>query len=116
MYIQPVFLLKQPTSTPGPNTLMLNSSGRSDGFLCKLDPDGKLVWVNQFGGEQHDSGQSLALDANNTVYLTGMFSDTIDFDPGNGTFLLSSFGQVDAFIAVYTQAVTLYGPVTWDVL
>ncbi|MBK6345508.1 MAG: SBBP repeat-containing protein [Bacteroidales bacterium] len=87
---------------PGPNTLMLNSSGRSDGFLCKLDPDGKLVWVNQFGGEQHDSGQSVALDAYNTVYLTGMFSDTIDFDPGNGTFLLSSFGQVDAFIAVYT--------------
>jgi len=87
---------------PGPDTLMLNSSGRSDGFLCKLDPDGKLVWVNQFGGYEYDIGQSVVLDAYNTVYLTGMFSDTIDFDPGNGTFLLSSFGQVDAFIAVYT--------------
>lgn len=45
-----------------------------------------------------DIGQAVATDAFGNVYITGLFLDTVDFDPGPGVFNLTSNGYADVFI------------------
>ncbi|MEP7169919.1 MAG: SBBP repeat-containing protein, partial [Bacteroidota bacterium] len=61
-------------------------------------PVGILEWAKQAGGDSTDSGNSIALDGSGNVYTAGEFSRTVDFDPGPGTYNLSSAGSNDIFI------------------
>ncbi len=51
-----------------------------------------FVWAKQVGGSETDNGNSIATDANGNVYITGNFEATVDFDPGAGSFNLTSNG------------------------
>ena len=55
-------------------------------------------WVKSFGGNNSDRGNSITVDASGNVYTTGFFSGTADFDPGAGTFNLTSAGGYDVFV------------------
>ncbi len=83
---------------PGIDTLELVSVGEQDAFLQKMDSNGRLLWVNQFGGASATAGLSVVIDDQNSIYLTGYFNETVDFDPGLGAVNLSSHGVGDAFI------------------
>jgi hypothetical protein len=83
---------------PGSGTFNLTSSGLIDIFILKLDVLGNFVWAKSIGSSNIDSGQSLDTDNNGNVYITGLFSSTADFDPGVGTFNLTSSGITDIFI------------------
>lgn len=82
---------------PGPGTSTL-FSGPSDIFISKLDPAGNFIWAKQIGGTGYNGGQSLAIDISGNVYITGDFNGTADFNPGVGTFYLTSVGTSDVFI------------------
>ncbi len=84
---------------PGAGTANLTSNGGSDIFISKLDSNGNYVWAKNMGSNSSDIGNSLAIDASGNVYSTGTFSGTADFDPGTGTFNLTSVGNVDIFIS-----------------
>jgi len=80
---------------PGPGTLTLTSSGASsDIFVLKLTPVGTLVWVHGFGNTGVDIGEGITTDGTGTVYLTGLFQGTVDFDPGLGTANLTGNNKV----------------------
>jgi hypothetical protein len=51
------------------------------------------------GGTSSDRVNSIAVDATGTIYTTGYFNGTADFDPGAGTFNLTSSGASDVFIS-----------------
>jgi len=59
------------------------------------------LWAKGIGGAgNYDYGPSVAIDpANGNVYTTGFFDGTVDFDPGAGTFNLTSAGGWDIFIS-----------------
>ena len=82
------------TSTPA--TIISNSF--YDAFVQKVRPDGSLAWVKSFGGPWFDYGKGIVADAQGNVYVTGVYEDTVDFDPGPGTSLLTSRGAQDIFI------------------
>jgi len=84
---------------PGAGTFNLNSSGVEDIFISKLDASGNFLWANQIGGTAYDAGNGLSLDALGDVYTTGQFSGVADFNPGTGTFNLSSLGSYDIFVS-----------------
>ncbi|HQX28964.1 MAG: SBBP repeat-containing protein [Flavobacteriales bacterium] len=69
---------------PGPSTYNLTSVGSSDVFVCKLDPDGNFIWAVSVGSISYDYPASLDVDVYGNIYLTGVFRDTVDFDPGPG--------------------------------
>ena len=77
---------------PGAGTFNLTSAGLQDIFISKLDAAGNFVWAKQLGGTLNDVGYSIALDTSGNVYTTGFFRDTVDFDPGAGTFNLTPAG------------------------
>ena len=79
---------------PGPGTYTLNSFGSADIFISKLDPLGNFLWAKQIMGNNDDISTFLFVDGSGNIYVTGYFnSTTVDFDPGPGTFTLSSISS-----------------------
>ena len=84
---------------PGPGTYNLTSFGEVDCFVSKLDASGNFVWATHMGGPGSAGGKSITVDNNENVYSAGIFSDTCDFDPGNGIYNLTSSGFHDIFVS-----------------
>lgn len=86
---------------PGPNVLPFISKGYEDIFIIKLNASGNLIWARQIGGTDRDELYSIALDPSGNILATGTFQGDCDFDPGNGTAVLSAtstVGDQDIFI------------------
>lgn len=77
---------------PDGNIFNLQALCHTDIFISKLDSSGHFVWAKQMGGlaDAGDVGFSLALDEFANIYSTGEFNGTSDFNPGAGTYTLSS--------------------------
>ena len=84
---------------PGAGIFNLISPDDNDIFILKLDASGEFVWVKQMGGTGDDRGFSMASDELGNIYTTGMFKNTADFNPGDGSFNLTSNGDIDIFIS-----------------
>ena len=74
------------------------------------------VWAKNMGGASVDEGRSIAVDASGNVYTTGCFSGIADFDPGAGTFNITSAGGSDVFITKLDASGNLYGQRMWVLL
>src|SRR5690606_17874814 len=72
-----------------------------DGFVCRLDANGDLIWVNQLGGIGSDEVKAVSVDNTGNVVVAGTFEGTVDFDPGVGVANLTSSGMQDVFIVKY---------------
>jgi hypothetical protein len=84
---------------PGPGTFTMTALAFNDIFVSKLDANGNLIWAKRLGGNSYDFAKSVTVDASGNVIICGFFEGTCDFDPGVGTFTLTSAGQLDIFIA-----------------
>lgn len=58
-----------------------------------------FIWSKSLGGTIEDMSYSLATDGSGNIYTTGYLNGTADFDPGTGTYNLSSSGQTDIFVS-----------------
>jgi len=96
---------------PGPDVFNLIAVAGQYYFISKLDSEGNFVWAKQLGKVENGSDGSIALDpaGNGDVYITGAFLDTVDFDPGEETFDLTSEGMADIFISKLSGS----GDFTW---
>jgi hypothetical protein len=84
---------------PGPGTFALSSAGKSDIFASKLDGAGNFVTVKAMGGTGDDWGNGIAVDSGGSIYTTGLFNGTADFDPGTNAYPLVSAGGDDIFVS-----------------
>jgi PKD repeat protein len=84
---------------PGAGTYNLTSAGDDDVFMSKLDSNGNFVWAKSMGGTSTDWGRAIAFDSADNVYTTGVFQETVDFDPGPGIYNLYSAGFRDIFVS-----------------
>src|SRR5688500_5295970 len=83
-------------------TFNLTSAGEADIFILKLNSAGNFVWAKAMGSARgFDDGYYLTVDpaGNGDLYITGSFMGTVDFDPGSGTFNLTSAGGYDIFVS-----------------
>jgi hypothetical protein len=89
---------------PGSGTNIQSSSSNSyDIFFSRFDQNGNFIWVNRIGGTGLDRAYSITSESN-FIYITGIFSGTVDFNPSSATNSLVSSGQNDIFIAKYDTA------------
>jgi hypothetical protein len=84
---------------PGPEVFNLTGGNNEDIFVTKFDADGDFVWARVIvGTADNDAGTGIAVDAAGNVYVTGFFSGTVDFDPGQDLLNLTSAGGADVFL------------------
>lgn len=83
---------------PGPDTFSLSSEGLLDVFIQKMDGAGNLLWAKTMGGLNNELLYALCADEAGNVYATGWFADSADFDPNDGSTILSSAGLADVFV------------------
>ncbi len=89
---------------PGSGTANLTSAGGEDAFVSKLDSAGNFVWANRVGGAGNDLPLGIAVDNSGSVYTTGYFEGSVDFDPGSLTTTLTSAGNEDVFVSKLDSA------------
>jgi hypothetical protein len=84
---------------PGAATYSLTPVTGADIFIAKLDNSGNFIWAKSMGGTAaSDHAYAASVDAAGNVYATGLFGGTNDFDPGPGTYTLTTVGGFDIFI------------------
>ncbi len=98
----------------------LTSNGENDCFVSKLDANRNFIWSKKFGGIKSDQCNDVIVDTSGNLYITGYFSETVDFDPSTaGVYELTSNGHPDVFITkldkngsfVWAKA---FGGTDWD--
>lgn len=77
---------------------ILSTDLYSKSFVQKTGPDGNFLWAKSIGGMTGDNGTNITTDTAGNVYVTGVFSETGDFDPGEGTANMTSAGELDIYI------------------
>ncbi len=85
----------------------LQNSGSFDLYAAKYSPTGALIWAVSTAGATSGSvcqGLGIAVDVQGNVVLTGSFSGNVNFDPGPGSFRMTSAGVGDAFVAKLDSA------------
>lgn len=88
----------------GLGTFTLAAKGDYDTFITKLDATGNFIWAKAIGGIGLDFSYATAIDPLGNSYTAGWFDGTMDFDPGVGTFNLTSAGSSDIFIVKLNSA------------
>jgi hypothetical protein len=94
---------------PGPG-VDLHESGTTQSnqaLVVKLAADGSLVWGRTFEGTQdrsYSSADAVAVDATDAVYVAGIFTSEVDFDPGPGMELRTAPLVGDAMLVKLTAA------------
>ncbi len=73
----------------------LNSRGFEDIFVSKLDLDGNFIWALSAGSNQFESSNSIYVDNNGDVLVTGSFEGSVLF----GSIGFSTNGNDDIFLA-----------------
>lgn len=73
--------------------------GKEDIVVSKLSPEGKFLWAYSFGGPGNDFLQGLQVDANENVYIHGLFQESVVM----GTTTLKSEGKSDGFVTLLNQ-------------
>jgi PKD repeat protein len=74
----------------------LESAGGSDMFVAKYSASGALLWVRTYGGVLSDVAKAVATDSTGSIYVSGFFSDSIDF--GGGVLEVPFSSDLDVFL------------------
>ena len=121
---------------PGPGTVLLTASGtfsswsvglgttwgsegNFDTFVLKLDTAGNFQWVKQFPGDGMNWGKAIVEDDDGNLYVSGIFNDSTDFDPGPGVAGVRTAGQGDAYLVKLDSSgnflwANTWGSSTWE--
>lgn len=83
----------------------LISSGSQDIYLAKFDAEGANLWALKMGAQfSNDVGKRIIADAAGNIYVSGIFSRTVDFDPGPAIVNVTAKGGQDVFLCKFDPA------------
>jgi Beta-propeller repeat len=86
--------------TPGAAQPHLGGARATNAFVASYDPRGRVRWASYLGGSGYDSGSGIAVDAQATVYVTGLAaSHDFPVTPGAAQPQLGGIGAINAFVA-----------------
>jgi hypothetical protein len=87
-----------------PGAAVTTLTTTSGAYITKLNAQGGLVWARSLDSADGANVNGLAVDAAGSIYATGEFSGTVDFDPGAGVTTKTSAGGYDAFVMKLNSA------------
>ncbi len=71
--------------------------GKSDAFVVKLNPDGKVAWSTFLGGSADEDGRDISIDQQGRVHIVGRTKSS-NF-PTKNALQIQSGGGIDVFFA-----------------
>ncbi len=80
---------------------MRTSNGGFDIFIAKFANDGSYIDTVTFGGSSSEEVSDIEVDVDNNLLITGLFQNTVDFDPGAGVDTHVSNGDRDVYISKF---------------
>lgn len=95
---------------PGKHKDVRTTNIYDDAFVWKLDPKGKYIWAHTFGGTNRDSGFRVAVDAQDNIFVAGVCTGDVDFDPRGKGDVHVGMGLWDAFLTSLSPE----GKVRWS--
>ncbi len=98
---------------PGSGVDNHTSSGGSDAWFIKLDSSGGYVWAKTWGGSGGDTGRGIGTDGSTSVYVTGLFTGTVDLDPGGSSDEHSANGNQDVYVTRFDYSGNYQWARTW---
>ena len=95
---------------PGAGTFNMISVANNDAYVQKLDSAGNFVWAaNVASGAGYNYCYDLSVDFDDDIILTGVFSNTADFNPGAVTMnMTANFGY-----NIYVEKLDSSGNFIW---
>jgi len=83
---------------PGIGSASMNSNN-GEIFISKLSKNGAFFWIKQIGSaNSYATSNAICIDASNSIYITGKYTDTCDFDPGPSVYNLLDNGTGNIFV------------------
>jgi len=67
---------------PGPDEILGDALGFTDGYILRLDPDGHHDWGRSISSILVDTASGVAVSPEGWLAVTGVFTAPFDFDPG----------------------------------
>lgn len=103
-----VFITGENTGTtnfnPGGTTNLTSNGSSPDIYLACYNASLNLFWAHDIGGSFADGGAAIDVDGAGNCYITGRFTDAVDFDPSGLTANMISNGGSDGYIAKYNTS------------
>lgn len=99
---------------PGAGTVNIDAmtTGSNRTYISILNNDGTFVWAGALlGSGVNPTG--IGTDASGNIFLTGNFDGTVDFDPGAGTFELTSATASSGNDAFFVMKLAANGDFIW---
>ena len=86
---------------PGPGVANITNPSEAT-FIVKLDAAGTFVWGKAFIATvlgRYAEAYGIAVDGAGNIYTAGVFTGTVDFDPGLGGYALTIHNFTDIFVS-----------------
>lgn len=71
--------------------------GKSDAFVIKLNPEGKVLWSTFLGGSKDEDGRGIIIDKYDNIHIVGR-TKSKNFPVSDNALQLKSAGGIDAFV------------------
>lgn len=85
----------------GNGSFRVSSNGERDWFLARYTKELQFDWGFSIGTDQNDDLYKISLMGDQEIITTGTFTDSITFDPADGSEYVQTRGQYDIFVAAY---------------
>ncbi|MFH1677094.1 MAG: PKD domain-containing protein [bacterium] len=74
-----------------------------DGYICKYDTNGNLIWVRTMGGDGGTAPFEIAIDKSDNIYVVGANNGDVAFegDPSGKEYEAAGAGMFACFLCVY---------------
>lgn len=83
---------------PGPGTDVSDLGDRSGSFVTKFGADGKYGWTRVFENEGDAFASAMSAGPDGSVFVSGTYAGSIDFDPGQGVNTHTAQGDKEGFV------------------
>jgi hypothetical protein len=84
---------------PSAGTNNITSAGDKDIFVAKWDTSGNAIWTKTMGSTTEDVAEAICVTADgSSIFTTGSFTGTVDFDPSGATSNLTAAAAQDGYI------------------
>lgn len=83
---------------PGPNSYTLPVTNFGESYISKYDSAGNFKWARGLASNGLSMAKTVTLDPTGSVYMSGTFSQTADFNPGPGVYSATSHGADDIYL------------------